>query len=79
MTLKKLYTNCGVHSNPLSLFTKFDVFHTFSVTFMLSENVWKNSDFLKATKDCYVLQNYCVVSLTLFVTFFKGKATNIFN
>ena len=36
MNLKKLYTKCGVHSSPLSLFRKFDVFHTFSVIFVLS-------------------------------------------
>ena len=35
-------------------FSQVDVFHTISVIFKLSENVWKNSDFLKATKDCYV-------------------------
>ena len=50
MILKKLYTKCGVHSSPLSLFTKFGVFRTFSVIFMLSKNVWKNSGFLKRNK-----------------------------
>ena len=37
MNLKKLYTKYGVHSRPLALFRKFDVFYTFSVIFVLSD------------------------------------------
>ena len=39
MNLKKLpvYVKCGVHSSPLSLFRKFDVFHTLSLIFVLSD------------------------------------------
>ena len=52
MNLKKLYTKCGVHSSPLLLFRKFDVFHTFSVFLCcrFMENVWKNSGFLKSNR-----------------------------
>ena len=37
MNFKKLYVKCGVHSSPLSLFRKFDVFHTLSLIFVLSD------------------------------------------
>ena len=37
MNLKELYVKCGVHSSPLSLFRKFDVFHTLSLIFVLSD------------------------------------------
>ena len=37
MNLKKLYTKCGEHSSPLSLFRKFDFFHTLCVMFVLSD------------------------------------------
>ena len=31
MNLNKLYAKCGEHSSPLSLFRKFDLFHTLCV------------------------------------------------
>jgi len=37
MNLKKLNTKYGVHSSPLLLFRKFDVFHTLCVIFVLSD------------------------------------------
>ena len=38
MNLKKLYTKCEVHSNPLLLFRQFDFFHTLCVLFVLSDS-----------------------------------------
>ena len=64
-------------------FRKFDVFHTFSVLFVLSdmiENAWKNSGFLKSNKGLLCTPDLRgEVSLSSLVTIFKGKVTNIFN
>ena len=38
MNLKKLYTKCEVHSNPLLIFRQFDFFHTLCVLFVLSDS-----------------------------------------
>ena len=81
MNLKKLYTKCGVHSGPLLLFRKFDVFHTFSVFLCcrFMENVWKNSGFLKSNRGLLCPPDLVCSSLSSLVTFYKGKVTNMFN
>ena len=67
--------------SPLSLFRKSDVFHTFSVIFVLS-------DYRKCTEELRfskkqrrtaqtALQIWCTVSLSSLVTFFKGKCIQL--
>ena len=64
MNLKKLYTKFGVHSRPLSLFRKFDVFYTFSVIFVFS-------DYRKCTQVSKKQQRTATGTPDLVCSFFK--------
>ena len=68
MNLKKLYTKCGVHSSRLSLFRKFDCFHTF-----------RNGPFVSFCP-FYGLSGMCLAFLTLYVTWlFALKMSFVFS
>ena len=82
MNLKKLNTKCGVYSSPLSLFRKFDVFHTVSVNLcrQTTVNVWIYSGFLKINKGLLCTPDLVCSFFKLISYIFKGKVTkyNIF-
>ena len=79
MNLKKLYTKCGEQSSPLSLFRKFDFFHTLCVIFVLSDNrkCMEEFNFTKAQQRTASTPD--LVCSFFKLHFSKGKVTNIFN